>query len=103
MHFLRALFWIIVVALIVLFATNNWTPVTVILWNDLRLDAQLPVLVIGAFLIGLVPTLIAFHAVRWRYRRRVGALARPVYDPVEPDGVSVPPGAVPIAVPPGVA
>ncbi|NJC33578.1 putative integral membrane protein [Sphingomonas jejuensis] len=103
MLFLRLLFWIIVVALLVLFADNNWTPVTVVLWNDLRLDAQLPVLVIGAFLIGLVPMLIAFYATRWRYRQRVGALSRPVVAADEPAAAGVPPGAVPIAVPPGVA
>lgn len=110
MPFLRVLFWIVVTVAVVAFAANNQTPVTVNLWSDLRLDTWLPVLVIGAFLLGLLPTLGAYYALRWRYRRRIALLEgreRPVemMPRVEDPGVRAvtPPAAVPTAVPPGVA
>lgn len=113
MQFLRTLFWIVIAVLIALFSYHNWTPVTVSLWSGLRLDSKLPVLIIAAFLLGMVPTLLLYQATRWRLRRRLESAERqlaalrdpPVtVEPIASDAVrSIPPASVPTAVPPGVS
>lgn len=105
MQFLRTAFWVALAIVIVVFAVNNWTPVTVNLWDGLRMDTKLPVLVIGAFLAGLLPLWIFHRAMSWRWRRRLdtveralstGAVAPP------PQTRTILPSAAPTAVPPGV-
>lgn len=112
MQFLRTLFWIVIAVLIALFSYHNWTPVTVSLWSGLRLDSKLPVLIIAAFLLGMVPTLLLYQATRWRLRRRLESAERQLASlrdptPLEPDLIianpSIPPASVPTAVPPGVS
>lgn len=71
MSFLRTLFWIVVAVIAALFTFNNWTRVSINLWNGLILDTKLPVLLLIAFLLGLLPTLILWQATRWRLRRRI--------------------------------
>lgn len=113
MQFLKTLFWIVLAVLVALFSYHNWSVVTISLWSGLRLDTKLPVLVIGAFLLGLIPALIIHHANRWQMRRRLEAAERSLADlrgPVDtaapasplPQSRSVPPASVPIAVPPAV-
>src|SRR3546814_16451788 len=48
MQFLRTAFWVALAIIVVVFSVNNWTPVTVNLWDGLRMDTKLPVLIIGA-------------------------------------------------------
>lgn len=112
MHFLRTAFWVALAVVIVVFSVNNWTPVTVNLWDGLRMDTKLPVLVIGAFLIGSLPLWIYHRAMRWRLRRRLDSVERALSDnraissgpataPATP--ATLPPaGIAPTAVPPGV-
>lgn len=115
MQFLRTLFWVILAVLAVVFSFNNWTPVTLNLWGSVQLDTKLPVLLLVTFLIGLVPMLIVHRASRWSLRRRAEAAERTLADiralsaaqsaahaGDTPPG-PIPPAAVPIAVPPGVA
>ena len=71
MQFLKTLFWVVLAVVIVLFGITNWHPVTVILWGGLEADVKLPVLVIGAFLLGFMPTLIVYRARLWSLRRRL--------------------------------
>ena len=71
MQFLRTLFWVVLAVVAVIFAFNNWTQVTIMLWGGLRADAKLPVLLFVAFLIGLVPMFILYRATRWSLRRRL--------------------------------
>jgi uncharacterized integral membrane protein len=71
MQFLKTLFWVILAVVLVLFALANWTVVTVNLWGGLQADVKLPVLVISAFLIGFLPTLIIYRARIWSLRRRL--------------------------------
>ena len=71
MHFLKTLFWVILAIVLMLFALANWTVVTVNLWGGLQADVKLPVLVIAAFLIGFLPTLIVHRARIWSLRRRL--------------------------------
>lgn len=71
MQFLKTLFWVAVAIVVVLFARVNWFPVTLTLWGGLEADVKLPVLVFGAFLLGLVPTLVLYQARLWSLRRRI--------------------------------
>ena len=70
MQFLKTLFWVVVAVVMVLFAYTNWEPVTLKLWGGLEADVKLPALVITAFLLGFVPTLIIYRARLWSLRRR---------------------------------
>lgn len=72
MQFLKTLFWVILAVAVVLFASANWnTIVTVNLWSGLQADIKLPVLAIGAFLLGFLPTFIVYRARVWGLSRRL--------------------------------
>ena len=71
MQFLKTLFWVILAVVLVLFAHANWNVVTVNLWGGLQADVKLPVLVIFAFLLGFVPTLLIYRARLWTLKRRL--------------------------------
>ncbi len=73
MQFLKTLFWVILAVALVLFAHANWHMVTIELWGGLQADVKLPVLVIAAFLLGFVPTLIIYRARLWTLKRRLEA------------------------------
>ncbi len=105
MQFLKTLFWVVLAVILVVFANNNWTPVTLNLWNDVVLETHLPVLVIGAFFAGLVPYFILHRTTKWSLNRKLTAAERNL---AEVRGYSastnaLPPSAAPIAVPPGVS
>ena len=70
MQFLKTLFWVVVAVVLVLFARENWTPVTLTLWSGLQADVKLPVLVFAAFLLGFVPTYLLYRGRLWALRRR---------------------------------
>ena len=112
MNFLRTLFVIVIVVLVMIFSFNNWTEVSVRLWSNLLLVTKLPVLLLIAFLLGLVPMLVLHRASRWRWKRRVESSERALGDlrpaaapapALEPGDGAPAPAAVPTAVPPGVA
>jgi lipopolysaccharide assembly protein A len=108
MQFLKTLFWVLVAVIAVIFSFKNWTTVTISLWNGLLLDTQLPVLLLGAFLTGLLPTLLLHRATRWSMRRKIDSMERSLADVRAPEpaiapSTVLPPSAAPIAVPPGVA
>ena len=90
MQFLKTLFWVVLAVVLVLFAHANWAPVTLTLWGGLEADVKLPVLVIGAFLIGFVPTFILYRARMWSLRRRHESQvhARVANHPAGPNSVS---------------
>jgi uncharacterized integral membrane protein len=92
MQFLKTLFWIALTVVLVLFAKGNWQTVTLKLWGGLEADVKLPVLVLAAFLLGFLPTLILYRARLWSLRRRV--------EPVERAAVVPPPvpGSAPVTV-----
>ena len=71
MPFVKALIWVAFVIILVIFAVNNWVPVTIALWGDLLLDTKLPVLIIGAFLIGWLPTWLWLRGSKWRMGRQM--------------------------------
>ena len=76
MQFLKTLFWVAVAVGLVLFASVNWHAVTVTLWGGLEADVKLPVLVLGAFLLGFVPTFLLYRARMWTMKRRLEGLER---------------------------
>ena len=106
MQFLRTVFWVVLAVVGVIFAFNNSGRVNVTLWGDIIVETPLWMVALLSFLIGLLPTLILHRATRWRLGRKLDAAqrtlleARPVADPVYPS--AMPPGAAPIASPPGV-
>ena len=71
MQFLKTLFWVILAVVLVLFAHANWNMVTIRLWGGLEADVKLPVLVIGAFLLGFLPPLILYRTRIWSLKRRL--------------------------------
>jgi uncharacterized integral membrane protein len=91
MRFLKTLIWVTVIVGLIVFATNNWVPVSVSLWGGLRLDTKLPALVIAAFLIGFFPLYFLHRTTLWRMKRRIMGLegnqrstASPPAPPVSP-------------------
>ena len=80
MSFLKTLFWVILGVGFVIFAINNWQPVSVKLWGGLLLDTKLPALIGVAFLAGFVPLYIWHRTQSFRHKRRIATLesnARP--------------------------
>ena len=93
MQFLKTLFWVMVAVVLVLFARANWDTVTIDLWGGLQADVKLPVLLLAAFLIGFLPTLILYRTRVWTLRRRL--------DQQGPAHVANAPGTVTRNVPEG--
>jgi lipopolysaccharide assembly protein A len=106
MQFLKTIFWVLVAVVAVVFASNNWNRVTVKLGGT-EVVAWLPLLLLIAFLLGLLPTLLLYRATRWRLRRKLAstekALASVQSVPAPTASTVMPPAAAPIAVPPGVS
>ena len=76
MQFLKTLFWVALAVILVLFATVNWSAVTINLWGGLQADVKLPVLILASFLAGFLPMLVVHRARIWTMRRRLEALER---------------------------
>ncbi len=74
MQIVRTVVWVLIVVGIMLFSAFNWDPVEVTLWENLVLETKVPVLVIVAFLLGLVPMYIFHRGVKWRQNRRISSL-----------------------------
>src|SRR3954454_13974759 len=73
MQFLKTLFWVLVAVLVVLFGSRNWFNVTLNLWGDIQADIKVPLALLMAFLIGLIPTWLIMRARLWSLRRRLEA------------------------------
>lgn len=80
MGILRTIIWVLLTVVLVVFAMANWGPVTVTIWPGQVLDTKLPVLILGAFLIGAVPMWIAFRTARWSMKRRLDTSERQLAD-----------------------
>ncbi|MGC4250894.1 MAG: LapA family protein [Sphingobium sp.] len=76
MQFLRTAFWVVIAVTLAFFCMANYVPVTVRLWGDLVMETKLPVLLIGAFLLGAGPFWIMARATRWRMKRRLDSTER---------------------------
>lgn len=117
MQFLKILFWCLLAFVAAIFTLGNWTTVPIKLWGGLIAEVNLPLLLLVTFLLGFLPTMLYYQAVRWRLRNRLataertvtdlrGALAPPPAPALQPDPEpepALPLAAVPATVPPGVA
>lgn len=100
MQFLKVIFQLFIAIIAAIFAYNNWIPVTVNLWGGVVLDTMLPLLLLIAFLLGLLPTLLLYRTTRWRLRRKLDSTEKAlasVQNAVVPASVptptTIPPGA----------
>lgn len=84
MQLLKTIFWVVIAVALALFTKANWEAaapvipgrVAVKLWGDAVMETRLPVLILAAFLLGLVPTWAWGRAVKWRLRRRLSSAER---------------------------
>ena len=76
MQFLRILFWCLLAFVAAVFAQGNWFSVPIRLPGGLIAETNLPFLLLVPFLLGLLPTLLFQHVMRWRLRQRVSVLER---------------------------
>ena len=76
MQFLKTLFWVALAVGLVLFASVNWHAATINLWGGLEADVKLPVLILGTFLLGFLPTFLFYRARMWTIRRRLDGVER---------------------------
>ena len=83
MNFLKTLLWILIAAVLAIFATANWNDVTISLWSGLLVTIKLPFLLLIVFLIGFLPTWLVMRGKLWRARRigADGSLGTPVPPP----------------------
>lgn len=102
MQFLKTLLIVFTVAVAAAFAVHNWVPVKIALWGDLVADVNLPLLMGGCFLAGLLPTWLWHHAVRWRLRQRLSSTQKAV-DELRTAAVVTPPSPPPVDVEPVLA
>lgn len=81
MRFLKVLFWLLLGGLVAGFIIYNGDErVSVHLWSGLIADFSLPLLLVLTFLAGLLPAVLAYHALRWRMRQRLAGLERALAD-----------------------
>jgi uncharacterized integral membrane protein len=94
MQFVKIVLWVLIAVLVTLFATRNWSNATLNLWGDIQADIKIPVLLLIAFLVGLLPTWLILRARIWSLNRRIEALDRnraastppePNAKPIEPE------------------
>ena len=76
MQFLKTLFWVLIAVVVVLFATRNWSDVSLSLWSDIQADIKLPVLLLIVFLLGFLPTWLTMRTRLWSHRRRIDVMER---------------------------
>jgi putative membrane protein len=78
MNFLKTLFWVVIAVSLAIFATRNWTDVTINLWGNIQADVKLPVLVFLAFLIGFLPPFLILRGRIWALKRKLAVSERQV-------------------------
>jgi uncharacterized integral membrane protein len=108
MNALKTVFWVFIAVALALFTMRNWAPVTVWLWGDVQLRTKLPALILLAFLLGWLPTMVMYWTNRWNHRRRLATVERHLAeirstigpDPVPEPEPALPPSAQPVAPPP---
>jgi lipopolysaccharide assembly protein A len=76
MQFLKTLFWVLLAVVVALFASRNWTNMTLNLWGDIQADIKIPILLLMTFLLGFLPTWLIMRARIWGLDRRIEALDR---------------------------
>jgi len=87
MQFLKTLFWVLIAVIVALFASRNWSDVTLNLWGDIQADIKLPILLLVIFLIGFLPTWLILRARIWSHRRRLDTFERNRVASLQPEPV----------------
>ena len=89
MNFLRTLFWVVLAVSLAIFATRNWSNVTLNLWGNIQADIKLPFLLLVTFLIGFLPAYLYLRGKMWGLRRKLALAERPAVQsipaPASPD------------------
>ena len=101
MQVLKTIFWVVIAVALALFTKANWEAaspvlpgrVAVKLWGDAGMETRLPVLILFAFLLGLVPTWAWGQAVKWRLSRRVTSAERALESMTAQPPRSIEPGS----------
>ena len=88
MQFLKTLLWVLIAVVVALFASRNWSDVTLNLWGDIQADIKLPVLLLLVFLLGFLPTWLTMRARIWSHGRRIEAMERNRLSSLPPERVS---------------
>ena len=99
MQIVRTIVWVLIVAGILLFSVFNWDPVEVTLWDNLVLETKVPVLVIVAFLLGLLPMWLYHRGAKWSLNRRITSLENAVRSNALSNRHSAPPASASAADP----
>jgi lipopolysaccharide assembly protein A len=68
---IRTIAWILLVCGILTFSFYNWQPVEITIWENLVLETKVPVLLVLAFLAGLLPVLAYHLSMKWSLKRRI--------------------------------
>jgi uncharacterized integral membrane protein len=74
MQVIRTVVWVVVLIALLVFSINNWTTIDVKIWEGLILETKVPVLVVIAFLLGLLPMWLLAKASKWRLKRQISQL-----------------------------
>ncbi len=74
MQIVRTIIWVMILFGILTFSFFNWEPVEVNLWENLVLETKVPVLVIIAFLLGIIPMWLYHRSSKWSSDRRIRSL-----------------------------
>ena len=77
MNFLRNLFWVVLAVSLAIFATRNWSNVTLNLWGNIQADVKLPFLLLITFLVGFLPPYLIMRGRVWNLRRKLAVAERP--------------------------
>ena len=93
MQIVRTIVWVVILVGIAIFSALNWDPVEVTLWENLVLETKVPVLVIVAFLLGLVPMWLYHRTAKWTLNRRISSLENAVRSNSLSNRHSAPPSA----------
>ena len=88
MQFLKTLVWVVIAVAAVMFSMRNWTPVPIDLWPGFGLIVKLPLLLLFAILLGLLPTLVIHYTKHWRLRRRLDSAERSLAEAQTPAGAA---------------
>lgn len=90
MNFLRTLLWVVVAVSLAIFASRNWSDVTLSLWGDIQVDVKLPFLLLLTFFIGFLPPYLLMRSRLWSLRRKLALAERPatVASPTAPSAES---------------
>lgn len=99
MQIIRTIVWVVILFAMLTFSFFNWATVEVNLWENLVLETKVPVLVIIAFLLGLVPMWLYHRSVKWSLSRRIRSLENSIKSTAlaqrhEPEATETASGAV---------